>query len=88
MLLRIIGKVLYRLFAEARWVVNQFLEAFLHPLSVSYFDTRTGKVTGRCPAFGRNRTIEIRETRQGGSNWPFAIAVGMILAGAILKAWT
>ena len=53
MLLRIVGKVLYRVFAEARWVVNQFLEAFLHPLSVSYFDTRTGKVTGRRPAFGK-----------------------------------
>lgn len=53
MVLRIIGKVLYRLFAEARWVTNQVLEAFLHPLSVSYFDTKTGKVTGRRPAFGR-----------------------------------
>ena len=53
MLLRIAGKVLYRLFAEARWVVNQFLEAFLHPLSVSYFDTKTGKVLGRRPAFGK-----------------------------------
>ena len=53
MLLRIAGKVLYRVFAEARWVVNQFLEAFLHPLSVSYFDTKTGKVTGRYPVFGK-----------------------------------
>ena len=52
-MIRIVGKVLYRLFAEARWVVNQFLEAFLHPLSVSYFDTKTGKVTGRRPAFGK-----------------------------------
>ena len=53
MLVRIAGKVLYRLFAEARWVTNQVLEAFLHPLSVSYISTETGKVTGRRPAFGR-----------------------------------
>ena len=53
MLLRIISKVLYRAFAEARWVTNQVLEAFLHPLSVSYISTGTGKVTGRRPAFGR-----------------------------------
>ena len=36
MLIGITGKVLYRLFAEARWVTNQVLEAFLHPLTVSY----------------------------------------------------
>ena len=60
MLLRIAGKVLYRLFAEVRWVVNQFLEAFLHPLTVSYFDNRTGKVIGRYPAFGK-RGREWRE---------------------------
>ena len=53
MVLRIVGKVLYRLFVEARWVTNQVLEAFLHPLTVSYFDTKTGKVTGRRPAFGK-----------------------------------
>ena len=64
MLLRIAGKVLYRLFAETRWVVNQFLEAFLHPLSVSYFDTRTGKVTGRRPAFGR----KAREWREANAS--------------------
>ncbi len=53
MLLRIVSKVVYRAFAEARWVTNQVLEAFLHPLSVSYISTETGKVTGRRPAFGR-----------------------------------
>ena len=53
MVVRIIGKALYRLFAESRWVANQFLEAFLHPLSVSYISTKTGKVTGRRPAFGK-----------------------------------
>ena len=64
MLLRIVGKVLYRLFAEARWVSNQVLEAFLHPLSVSYFDTKTGKVTGRRPAFGK----KAREWREANAH--------------------
>ena len=64
MLVRIAGKVLYRIFAEARWVANQFLEAFLHPLSVSYFDTRTGKVTGRRPAFGK----KAREWREANAS--------------------
>ena len=69
MMIRIVGKVLYRIFAEARWVVNQFLEAFLHPLSVSYFDTKTGKVTGRRPAFGK-KAREWREAnaKQGAGN--------------------
>ena len=63
MVLKIIGKVLYRIFAESRWVVNQVLEAFLHPLSVSYFDTKTGKVTGRRPAFGK-KAREWREANR------------------------
>ena len=53
MLLRIVGKVLYRLFAEARWVVNTTIEAVLHPLSASWVDTKTGKVIARRPAFGK-----------------------------------
>lgn len=53
MLIRIAGKLLYRLFAEIRWGANQVLESFLHPLSVSYISTETGKVTGRRPAFGK-----------------------------------
>ena len=70
MLIRIVGKVLYRLFAETRWVVNQFLEAFLHPLSVSYFDTKTGKVTGRRPAFGKKAKEwrEANKTRESGDS--------------------
>ena len=64
MMIRIFGKVLYRLFAEARWVSNQVLEAFLHPLSVSYFDTKTGKVTGRRPAFGK----KAREWREANAH--------------------
>ena len=53
MLLRIIGKVLYRLFVEARWTVNTIREVILHPLSASYVDTRTGKFVARRPAFGK-----------------------------------
>ena len=70
MLLRIIGKVLYRLFAEARWVTNQVLEAFLHPLSVSYISTETGKVTGRRPAFGRKQKSGLRQTPAGNLGTP------------------
>ena len=71
MLLRIAGKVLYRLFSETRWVTNQVLEAFLHPLSVSYISTETGKVTGRRPAFGRKAKEWLAaETRRESRNSP------------------
>lgn len=53
MLLRIVGKVLYRLFAEVRWVINTTIEVVLHPLSASYVDPKTGKVIARRPAFGK-----------------------------------
>ena len=53
MLIRIAGKVLYRVFAEARWVVNTIKEIVLHPLSASYVDTETGKFVARRPAFGK-----------------------------------
>lgn len=52
-LLRIVGKVLWRLFAEIRWVVATTIEVILHPLSASYVDPRTGKVLDRRPAFGK-----------------------------------
>lgn len=61
MVMRIIGKVLYRLFAEARWVVNTTIECVLHPLSESWVDTKTGKVIARRPAFGK-KAREWRET--------------------------
>lgn len=53
MLMRIVSKVLYRIFAEARWVVNTTIECVLHPLSASWVDTKTGKVIARRPAFGK-----------------------------------
>ena len=53
MLMRIAGKVLYRLFVEARWTVNTVKEVVLHPLSASYVDTKTGKFVARRPAFGK-----------------------------------
>ena len=53
MLMRIVSKVLYRIFAEARWVVNTIKEIILHPLSASYVDTETGKFIARRPAFGK-----------------------------------
>lgn len=53
MIIRIVGKVLYRIFAEARWVVNTIKEIVLHPLSASHVDTETGKFVARRPAFGK-----------------------------------
>lgn len=53
LLVRIAGKALYRLFTEARWVLNTTIEAVLHPLSASYVDPKTGKVISRRPAFGK-----------------------------------
>ena len=53
MVLRFAGKVLYRVFVEARWTANTIKEIILHPLSASHVDTKTGKFVARRPAFGK-----------------------------------
>lgn len=86
-LLRIVGKVLWRLFAEIRWVVATTIEAILHPLSASYVDPRTGKVLARYRgAQTANAQCGAPEHRHGGNNLPIAVSLVLVFTGAAIKA--
>ena len=86
-LLRIVGKVLWRLFAEIRWVVATTIEVILHPLSASYVDVKTGKVVARYQA---TQTADAQggapDHRHDGSNLPIAVSLVLIFTGAAIKA--
>ena len=85
-LLRIAGKVLWRLFAEIRWAIATTIEAILHPLSASYVDPRTGKLVARYRGVQTaNAQCEAPEQRPGGSNWPIAVSLVLVFTGAAIK---